>query len=186
MKAFLLSLALAAALTGCAIPGQFGSSNVRYYVLSSTLPPDSASAEASVGVLPVALPGYLNRQQIVLRDADGVSISIRNYDRWGESLSMGISRVLCDTLAAKGVSALPMRIGAKMKDKLMLDVRRLDGALGGDAVLDVMWRLQRDGETLQSGHMVKRRPAGNSIESIVNAQSQLVQDLAASIAARIR
>lgn len=187
MKALLLTLALAATLTGCSFPAQLRSSpSVHYYVLSSPLPPGSASEAASIGVLPVTLPGYLSRQQIVLRDTDDVSITINEYDRWGESLSQGISRVLCDTLAIKGVPALPLRTGAKVTDKLMLDVRRLDGPLGGDVVFDVVWRLQRDGEVLNSGHMVKRRPAGDDLESLVNAQSLLVQDLAAEIAARLR
>ncbi|WP_077073195.1 PqiC family protein [Mailhella massiliensis] len=187
MKALLLTLALATALTGCSFPAQLRSSpSVRYYVLSSPLPQSSASEAASIGVLPVTLPGYLTRQQIVLRDTDGVSITINEYDRWAESLSQGISRVLCDTLAMKGVPALPLRTGAKVTDKLMLDVRRLDGPLGGNVVFDVVWRLQRDGAVLRSGHMVKSRPAGDDLESLVNAQSQLVQDLAAEIAARLR
>ena len=153
-----------------------------YYVLSSPLPASSASDTASIGVLPVTLPGYLTRQQIVLREADGVNITIHEFDRWGESLGQGVSRVLCDALAVRGVSALPLRTGAKVDDKHMLDIRRLDGPLEGNVTLDVVWRLQRDGSVLNSGHLVKSRPAGDSIQSMVEAQSLLVQDLASHIA----
>ena len=187
MKAFFATLALAAVLAGCSLPAQLRSSpDVRYYVLSSPLPASSTTELATIGVLPVTLPGYLMRQQIVLRDADGINISINEYERWGESLSQGISRVLCDSLAVRGVPALPLRTGAKVSDRLMLDVRRLDGPLGGDVVFDGVWRLQRDGKVLSSGHMVKSRPAGDSMESMVRAQSLLVQDLAEDIAGRLR
>lgn len=183
MKTLSAALLLALALTGCSLPAQFKPSPpVRYFVLSSPLPPNSLSEEAGIGVLPVTLPGYLARQQIVLRDADGVSISVHDFDRWGESLSQGISRVICDTLAVRGIPALPLRTGAKVTDKLMLDVRRLDGSISGNVTFDVVWRLQRDGNVLKSGHFVKHRPAGDTLESMVETQSLLIQDLANNIA----
>lgn len=186
MKALLPALSLALVLSGCSLPAHIGSTPpVRYYVLSSPLPGNSSSESAGIGVLPVTLPGYLTRQQIVLREPDGISLTINEFDRWGESLGQGISRVLCDSLAVRGVSALPLRTGAKVDDKLMLDVRRLDGPIGGNVTLDVVWRLQRDGEVLKSGHVVRTRPAGDTINTMVEAQSLLIQDLAADIAARL-
>ena len=183
MKSFSAVLLLANALTGCSLPAQFKPSPpVRYFVLSSPLPPNSLSEKAGIGVLPVSMPGYLSRQQLVLRDADGVSITVDDFNRWGEGLSQGISRVICDTLAVRGIPALPLRTGARVTDKLMLDVRRLDGPLEGDVTFDVVWRLQRDGEILKSGHFVKNRPAGDTLESMIEAQSLLVQDLANNIA----
>ena len=187
MKALISALALALAVTGCTLPAQLKSSpSVRYYVLFSPLPSSSTTESAGIGVLPVTLPGYLSRQQIVLRDADGVSITINEYDRWGEGLGQGISRVLCDSLAVRGISALPLRTGAKVDTKLMLDVRRLDGPLNGDVTLDVVWRLQRDGYVLMSAHFVTSRPAGDTIESMVEAESLLIRDLADSIARTLR
>ncbi len=187
MKALLPAIMLALAVSGCSFPAQFKSSRtVNYYVLSSPLPAGTTSEAAGIGVLPVTLPGYLSRQQIVLRDTDGVTITINEFDRWGESLGQGISRVLCDSLAVRGISALPLRTGAKVTDKLMLDVRRLDGPLEGNVTLDVVWRLQRDGDVLKSGHVVKARPAGETISSMVEAQSLLVQDLASAIAQAVR
>ena len=183
MKASCAALILALVLTGCSLPSQFRpSQDVRYFVLSSPLPPSTVSEEAGIGVLPVTLPGYLIRQQIVLRDDDGVNISVHDFERWGESLSQGISRVVCDTLAVRGIPALPLRTGAKVTDKLMIDVRRLDGPLNGSVTFDAVWRIQRDGDVLKSGHFVKNRPAGETIESMVEAQSLLVQDLANTIA----
>ena len=187
MKAIVSALVLALAVTGCSLPAQLKSSPaVRYYVLSSPLPASSSTESAGIGVLPVTLPGYLTRQQIVLRDADGINITINEYDRWGESLGQGISRVLCDALAVHGIPALPLRTGAKVTDKLMLDVRRLDGPLEGNVTLDVVWRLQRDGDVLKSAQFVTSRPAGDTIQSMVEAESLLIRDLADNIARSIR
>lgn len=187
MKTLIAALALSIAAAGCSFPAHLRSTPaVRYYVLSSPLPASSSTERADIGVLPVTMPGYLARQQIVLREADGITININEYNRWGESLGQGISRVLCDSLAVRGVAALPLRTGAKVSKKLMLDVRRFDGVLGGTATIDVVWRLQRDGDVLLSGHLVKNRPAGDTLEAMVETQSLLVQDLANDIAARLR
>ena len=111
MKAIVSALVLALAVTGCSLPAQLKSSPaVRYYVLSSPLPASSSTESAGIGVLPVTLPGYLTRQQIVLRD----------------------------------------------------------------------------GDVLKSAHFVTSRPAGDTIQSMVEAESLLIRDLADNIARSIR
>jgi len=186
MKTFPAALALAVALSGCTLPSPLEPSPaVRYYVLSSPAPRVMKENTPRIGVIPVTLPGYLARPQLVVREGDGVNITVNDFDRWGESLGQGVARVLCDTLAAEGQAAIPLRTGARVKDRLMLDIRRLDGPLKGQIALDAVWTLQRDGVVLRSGHTVKSRPAGNSLEEVVEAQSLLVQDLAREIAGNL-
>ena len=190
MKARIAAFALSALLAGCTLPSQ-SFPEVRYYVLAPlapAVPAPSATAPGApdIGVMPVMLPGYLARPQIVLRDKDGVNIDIHEFDRWGEALSMGISRVMCDNFSARGVSAVALRTGTKVDKKLMLDVRRFDGPLGGDVVLDVMWTLQKDGDVLLSGHVLKSRPAGDSLKTMVDAQSLLLKELADELAPKLR
>jgi len=184
MKACIAALILAVTLTGCSfsLPLIGPSQEVRYYVLTSPEPGQRSMHENRIGVLPVSLPGYLSRPQLVVRDDDSVSIAIRDFDRWGEELSRGVSRVLCNTLATQGYCAVPLRTGSQVDSKLMLDIRRLDGSLNGNVTLDAVWTLQKDKKLLASGQLVTSRPAGNTLKKMVEAQSLLIQDLARDIA----
>src|SRR5262249_1018239 len=64
----------------------------RYYVLSPTAPreptPSVAASSVAVGVGPVLIPGYLDRVQIVTRDAND-EVAVAMYDRWAEPLESG-------------------------------------------------------------------------------------------------
>src|SRR2546427_10363065 len=61
----------------------------KYYVLSPTSPrdptPTSSASSVAVGVGPVLIPGYLDRVQIVTRDAND-EVAGAMYDRWAEPL----------------------------------------------------------------------------------------------------
>ncbi|MGN1038920.1 MAG: membrane integrity-associated transporter subunit PqiC [Mailhella sp.] len=187
MKNFLFLLLAAASLSGCTLPAQLKSSEtVHYYILSSPMPQKLFSGKTAIGILPVSLPGYLSRQQIVLREADGVSIKVHEFDRWGENLSQGIGRVLSDTLTSRGIPALALHAGTKVTDKLLVDIRKFDGPLKGSLMLDAVWRIQRNGEVVTSGHIVKSSPAGESIAAMVEAQSLLIQELASDIAGTLQ
>ena len=176
-------LALAALLSGCSfsLPFSGPTQEVQYYVLGAPSSPAKVLTAPRIGVMPVSMPGYLSRPQLVIREADGVNIRVLDFDRWGEELGIGVSRVLCDALAAEGVSAVPLRTGTQVDAKLMLDIRRLDGSLGGDIVLDAVWTLQKGRTVYQSGRVLEKLPAGKSLRSMVEAQSALVQELARKI-----
>jgi uncharacterized lipoprotein YmbA len=70
--------------------------------------------------------------------------------------------------------------------KLMLDVRRFDGSLDGVVMLDTVWTIQKGKTVCQSGHTVKELLCGDSLESMVETQSRLVQELARDIARSMR
>ena len=184
----LSALALAFLLSGCSLTMPFAgpTQKVEYYVLTSPVSAAREMAPPRIGVMPLSMPGYLTRPQLVVREADGVNIRVLDFDRWGEEIGQGMSRVLCDALAAEGISAVPLRTGSQVDAKLMLDVRRFDGSLDGVVMLDTVWTIQKGKTVCQSGHTVKELPCGESLESMVETQSRLVQELARDIAHSIR
>ena len=188
MKTPLAALALAALLTGCSfsVPIINPAQTVSYYVLTAPEPTENKLTAPSIGVMPVTLPAYLDRNQLVTRSNDGVGIEIHDFERWGEGLARGVARVLCDTLAQEGRSAVPLRTGIRVDSRLSLELRRFDGALEQDVMLDVIWTWQEGKEEPRGGRMVKSRPAGDSLKSMVEAQSLLIQELAKDIARQIR
>lgn len=178
-RAPLLSLALALSLAACAPSGP----NPRYYVLSGpAAPASSAVSGPRLGVLPVTMPGYLDRPQLVTRDANGVGIHVDAFSRWGEELSLGVSRLLCESLAAHGRPAVSLRTGARTEERLVVEVLRFDGTPGGSATLDALWTLQRRGRILASGRTVLEEAAGKDTESLIQAQSKLVFRLGSALA----
>ena len=72
----------------------------KYYVLSPTSPrdptPTSSVSSVAVGVGPVLIPGYLDRVQIVTRDAND-EVAVAMYDRWAEPLE-SVSRKCSRTI----------------------------------------------------------------------------------------
>ncbi len=167
-------------LAACAPSGP----DLRYYVLASPMPSATTPADDGprLGVVPVTVPGYLERTQIVTREPDGVGIHVDDFARWGEELSRGVSRLLCESLSAHGRPAVGLRAGTRAKERLVVEILRFDGAFASTAVLDAVWTLQDRGKVLASGHTVLEETVGESRESLILAQSKLVFELGAEIA----
>ena len=119
----------------------------RFYVLTAVPPAGGASAAArdvAVGVGPIALPGYLDRPQIVTRTG-GDEIDLAEFDQWGEPLRSAVPRVLADNLAARipteRVVLFPWRGVRTVQYQVPVEILRFEGKPGGDVVLRARWRL---------------------------------------------
>ena len=97
-----------------------------------------------------------------------------------------VKRGTLEYLTAEGISAVPLRTGSQVDAKLMLDVRRFDGSLDGVVILDAVWTLQKGKTVCQTGHTIKELPCGDSLETMVETQSRLIQELARDIARSMR
>lgn len=182
----------------CCLSGCLGvkSVPVSYYVLAS--PPES-NAPASlttpprrgprIGILPVTMPGYLQRTQMVVRQSGSVDIKVEDYHRWGEDLGLGIVRVvssfLTHSLGPIGGVAIPLRTGAPVDARIQLEIRRFEGLPGGEVTLEAFWTLLKDGAPIREGYFLQQAQAANSFASLVEQQSALLGLLGATIAADI-
>ena len=188
-----LFLALFAA--GC-VPGSTGPS--RYFVLSP-MPGQKAEAQSftgegrvSVGIGPLDLPGYLDRPQIVTQVSEN-RLNLGEFDIWAESLQDNFIRVLTENLSALLVSEpvviFPFKDAFRPYFQVKIDVMRMDGTLGGDAVLTANWAIFREGRTemlVAKRSTYKEAADGESYEPLVAAQSRAVMALSRDIAAEIR
>ncbi len=189
MKA-VLALVLLLSLTGCS----FSSPVVHFYVLASPEGEDISARDRGaegprVAIMPVSLPGYLQRPQMVVRQGDNVDIRIEDYHRWGEDLSLGIARVLSLTMtrdmrSRRGV-AMPLRSGAPADYRAQVDIRRFEGAPGGKVQLEAAWSLSRDGKTLRDGVFRTDSEAGASMADMIEVQSDLLEELGSELARAI-
>lgn len=184
-----LGLALWLIAAGCA-----DTQPTRFYTLSGLhTPPDASLALQPgqvVGVGPVSLPEYLDRQQLVTRSAAN-QVRIADFDSWIEPLSSMVPRILTDNLSVllgtDDVITIPQRRAVRYAYQVEVDVSRFDFDATGRAVLDARWYLfgARD-DLLESGRATLSEPAAaGDYAAVAAAMSRALGALSEQLAAAI-
>ncbi len=178
-------LALALPLTG----GCGKSAPTHFYSLAAApgaqAPP--ASPCYSLGVGPVDTPPYLDRPQIVTR-GEGNRMLLADFDQWIEPVQANFTRAFSDALSRK-VCARPMvgypwPAGIRPDYQVTVQVRSLDGTLGGEALLHAAWSvMDKDGRVIAWKDTTLREPSGAATHAaLVAAQARLVERFAGEVA----
>lgn len=199
LPVFVAAVAAAAATAGCVSLKR--TPEARFFVLRSVAEPQAAPAgegagRGFVGVMPVRLPGHLDRPQLVTWTAPG-ELRIDEFLRWGEPLEAGFTRTLAENLQAllgeHYVARAPWRASAVPRCRVATELRVFGLQPNGEVHLDGRWALlAAEGEQpLARGTAALRRgplPAGASRAdpgAEVDAMSELVADLARDIATAV-
>lgn len=82
-------------LAGCA-----SSPSYNYYLLSAQVADGIADDGPALGIGPITIPEYLNRNSMVFTRGSN-QLRLADYDRWAEPLAEGIQRVLSLNLSAE-------------------------------------------------------------------------------------
>jgi hypothetical protein len=201
MRRALAALALAglaAALPACVSLKR--TPEARFFVLRTLAEPpgaDSGAAPALVGLLPVALPGYLERPQLITWVTPG-ELRIDEYLRWAEPLDAGVTRTLAanlDVLLPESrVIRSPWPAAARPPCRVRVELQRFGPQASTEIVLEGRYALlPADGERPLVARPVSLKrgplgaaPSGPDATAGVEAMSELVADLARDIAAAIR
>ena len=140
VRHWISAVLLGVVLTGCA-----QSEPSRFYGLAS-LPVHTEEpnlAEVSVGIVPVILPEYLNRPQIVTRSSP-TTLEIAELERWVEPLDSMATRIMVQNLSdwtgSDAILVLPQRRESRYDWFLELEFLRFDAGTDG-MVLDARWSL---------------------------------------------
>jgi uncharacterized lipoprotein YmbA len=162
-----------------------------YYMLSATVATEPRGVEPSIGVGPITIPEYLNRQSMVY-SREGNRLHIDPYERWAEPLQNGIARVVSLNLAAllgtQSIQIFPWSASRAPDYGLALNLLELD-ADTERAALVVEWKLRRpNGQPVarQISHLSQPLDGTVSGERIAHAYSALLQQLAERVAREIR
>ena len=164
-----------------------------YYVLSAEVDESANGQSPTIGVGPIVIPEYLNRNSMVFQ-MSGNQLDISKFERWAEPLDDGIVRVLSINLGAEldtqNVQNFPWSAGQTPDYGLSVRILNLDAAPDG-AALVAEWEVRHpaDGETLtrqisqlESGF----DKGGFSAEQAAAAYSGMLQQLGARAADVIR
>ena len=180
-------------LAGCA-----GTEPSRFYTLAPMPGTDAkilsqAESQAlSIGVGPVRMPDYLDRQPIVTT-SNQHRIKLSEFDRWAGSLKDDFSRVLSENLSillsTNRVSLFPWRRSMVIDYQVEVEVYQFDGELGGDASLMACWTIfgGKDNKALAMKKTSFTEPAGSpGCEAMVAAQSRALMHLSRDIAVAVK
>jgi len=166
----------------------------RFFTLSAlaqteNAPPKAADAPGiSLGIGPITLPGYLDRQEIVMRVAPN-QISLAENDRWAEPLENNFARVLGQNLAAilgaERVSGYPWPLDKKPLYQLEVEVLRFEVDTAQQAQLSARWSVRDSGKKDAVRYRETRlsRPAAaRSTDAAVAALSDVLGEFSREIA----
>ncbi len=182
-KLRIIALAAAAlALAACSTPET-------YYNLSADGPVPGNASGFSLGVGPIVLPDYIDRGELVFQSEDH-RFEVPYERRWAGSLRETATRVLGTNLARRlgtgNLHLYPWEPGTPLRYQVRVEVRQFHAVSAGDAILECAWRV----EDSQSGKTVVRQAGnftepvrGDGYEAVVGAESRLLSQLAAAIAA---
>lgn len=179
-------------LGGCA-----GTEPSRFYTLSAMQDADAGQKavteekDISIGIGPVTIPDSLKRPQIVTITSQN-ELTLAEFDRWAGSLEENISMVLAEHLSVllntDSVFMFPWKRLISIDYQVVVEIIRLDGTLGGEAVLVARWTLfEEDGKKI----LLKRRShyreqtAGQDYGALVAAMSRTFAGLSREIAGEI-
>jgi len=183
----LLLAGLCVALAGCGKMSPPSS----YYVLTSVNPTGAQVAplhDVSIGIGPVTIPGHLDRSQIVTSTGKN-SITIHEYQRWGDSFKTQIEETLAENLSTllqtPKVAIYPWERAQRPAYQVYVTVRRFEGKSGMDVTLDAIWQLVdvQTEKSLLTRHFVHTEPTlGTKMSTYVQAQSNALEALSRNIA----
>lgn len=194
IRRFAVALLVGGALAGC-VPLK-RTAEPRFFALRPVAEPPARPASSAaglgiLGVLPVSLPGFLERPQLVAWRAPG-EVRVDEFLRWAEPLDASVQRVLTDDLetllASHRVIRAPWARSTPVQCRVRVELVLFGLQPGGEIALSgrfVVLPAQSE-RPLQSRDVELRRNPGRSDPgSTVEAMSTLVADLAAEIAKAI-
>ena len=104
----------------------------------------SAGGDFAIGLGPIKLPPYLDRQEVVTRAAPN-RLELSKEARWGESLQNGFTSVMARDLAAQAgtrrVIVFPWYNTVHVDLQVQIDVYRFETDGNGNAQLSAKWTI---------------------------------------------
>lgn len=187
----LFAICLLVLVAGCVNLGEGTHQPTRSYLLEARVPAMAPTGtDGTLGLGPVALPAYLDRNQVVLRAGEG-RLELLPFDRWAEPLDAGLARVLAENLLGRlplqAVRVYPWRQSEAPERWISLRLLRFDGG-DGQAQLHLTWSLHRRGETaplLERTVRYQRPLPAPTAAALAPVLSDLAGDLADDLAAAL-
>jgi uncharacterized protein len=159
-----------------------------FYLLSPQPLPQLAARDGLIGVLPVRIPDYLDRPQIVTRTGEN-TLDLNEFHRWAEPLRVNITAILVQNLShilqTDGIINTNQNLGLPLRFQVGMDVLRFDGELGGLVILSGRWSIfSGDGKevSVARGFSFQEQTDSETYADFVAAMSRTIAELSRVIA----
>ncbi len=142
-----MSMGFALVLSGCiSVPN---SPTPRFYMLQSVKDNEvskkvNIAPDVLIGIGPVKIPEYQDKPQIVTQGRENM-LDFAQFDRWGESLDLGLARLIGEDLTAMLPGAkftlYPWNSTIAVKYQVVVEIVQLDSKLDNDLFLVAQWQV---------------------------------------------
>jgi len=195
-RAIMIRFGIVLALAGCS-PFAAQPDRTRYFTLTAQASSGSDAKNPDLekiflGVGPVRLPGYLDRDELVTR-ASANRFDVAQNDRWIEPLEENMSRVLAQNLyvllGSERIVRYPWPNSRRITHQVEVEIFRFEPTADGEAQLSARWALNDIAakQAFAAKTSYFKRPAKkDSRDAAVEAMSELLADLSREIADAVR
>jgi len=180
----LFTTAILLLLSACSV---VPSAESEFYMLSSSpLPHRQIDLNSELVIVgPLTMADYLKRTSLVT-PISGHKYEVSKLDQWAGNLESEFQTALVKNMSALDEQRVYVRypsfLSTQRHYNLRVDVLRFDAGLNGNARLEASWALiDKSKKVHAGGHFSKTKQAGSSIESVVSAQSELLQQLSQTV-----
>ena len=168
-----LAVLMALLLAGCA-----SSVPYRFYTLQPMAEPQDVGLTGSVGIMPVVIPSWLDRNNMAYID-DGFQLHKLSLDRWGEPLAEAITRVLTQNLQRKNPQADvfhgPWLHSQRPDTDIQVEIQNLM-LKGQQLELEVSWRINDQYRVKHYKAAVSEQPFAFELAKAISGQLQQLSD----------
>jgi uncharacterized protein len=159
-----------------------------FYLLSPHPLPQLAAQDELLGVLPVRVPDYLDRPQIVTRTGEN-TLDLNEFHRWAEPLRGNITSILIKNLShllqTDRIINASRHHGLPVRFQVGVDVLRFDGELGGEVILSGRWGIFSDDRKealIVKSFLLREQTNSDTYADYVAALSRTIAELSRVIA----
>jgi uncharacterized lipoprotein YmbA len=151
----------------------------------------TALANLMLGLGPIKLPPYLDRNEIAMR-LSPTQVTYSAVDRWAEPLNVNVSRVLLQNLSellgTDRIVMYPWSNAVEVAYQIRIELLSFEATKNGEAQLRARYGIVPGGgrQALTVREVNFSRPAGAETAAAVTALSATLGDLSRDIAAAVR
>lgn len=175
-------------LSACSVGGKTRSS--QFYVLGATIeqPLGDSMEDLRLGVGPIAIPGYVDRPQMVTK-TDTAEILIDEYARWAEPLEEMFTRTLSENIRAltnsREIHSHPWPSLVEYDYRIGAKVIKFENDSHGNALLVVHWGLVHQTDSREVTNITyseyRATAKGSDFSSRVDALNDTIAQFARDI-----
>ena len=166
------------------------SPNSEFYIMNSQGLQAVSPRHLNIAVARVKVPDMLDRAQMVVYDKDSDKVNILEFNRWVEVLPDVLQSTITNDLIAYLPNAYVKNTyfdSAQMQYSVNVEINHIAAYRGDKVILSAWWNISN-----ASGRVIKREQAsyevkveGDSIQALVEAQSDAVHQLSKAIAEQL-